>query len=407
MYLTISKRFEISSSARVFRAGWSDDRNLAVYGPACRGEFGHGYNYVARFVFHGPVDPATGMVMNVTIIKARIAGVLNARYDHKFLNRDTSPFADIVPTPENVAVHMLRDVTSLFDDQAAHPVACELHDAFGSGATAYADGRVERRHLLEFSAARRTCSPHLSDEENDRLFGIAARKSGHGHNYALWVTLAGDVDDTSGVIVPHHEVTGALQSLHHELDHRNLNTDCPGLTGLPITTESLTRYAVGRLRTSLPVKRVRLYEMRSLFAECDAENAVRLGTECLFHAAHRLHSPRLSAAQNIDIYDKCNNPAGHGHEYRVEPLIGGDYDDVSGTLYDFVEFRDAVARSIEPWTYRHLDMDTDDFKESPSTGENIVSVLWPRLDTLVAGRLVRLRLWETPNNRFTLARAAQ
>ena len=110
----------------------------------------------------------------------------------------------------------------------------------------------------------------------------------------------------------------------------------------------------------------------------------------------------LSEAENAKLYGKCNNPLGHGHGYLTETTIGGEYDERSGTLYDFVAFRKAIQESLEPWRDRHLDLETEDFHEAPSTGENIVRALWPKIDNRVNQQLVRLRLWETPNNRFAL-----
>ena len=80
------------------------------------------------------------------------------------------------------------------------------------------------------------------------------------------------------------------------------------------------------------------------------------------------------------------------------------YDERSGTLYDFLALRNAIKESLQPWQDRHLDLETDEFRESPSTGENIVRALWPKIDNRLNHQLVRLRLWETINNRFTLRR---
>jgi len=123
-----------------------------------------------------------------------------------------------------------------------------------------------------------------------------------------------------------------------------------------------------------------------------------------FHAAHRLHAATLSDAQNAKLYGKCNNRLGHGHRYLTESTIGAEYDARSGILYDFAAFRKAIEESLEPWRDRHLDLETEDFRAAPSTGENIVRALWPRIDNRLNQRLVRLRLWETANNRFTLRR---
>jgi 6-pyruvoyltetrahydropterin/6-carboxytetrahydropterin synthase len=104
------------------------------------------------------------------------------------------------------------------------------------------------------------------------------------------------------------------------------------------------------------------------------------------------------------LFGKCDNPSGHGHLYLVEATIGGIYDERSGTIYDFIAFQKALGESVSAWQDRHLDLETDDFRKISSTGENIVRVLWPKIDNRVDHQLVRLRLWETNNNRFTLRR---
>jgi len=129
-----------------------------------------------------------------------------------------------------------------------------------------------------------------------------------------------------------------------------------------------------------------------------------LGLQVPFYAAHRLHAATLSDAENMRLYGKCTNPTGHGHGYLTETTIGGQYDERSGTLYDFVALNDAIHESLKTWQDRHLDLETKDFRSAPSTGENIVRALWAKIDSRVNQQLVRLRLWETANNRFTLRR---
>jgi len=192
--------------------------------------------------------------------------------------------------------------------------------------------------------------------------------------------------------------------LRAELDHRYLNEEVIGLKDRPITTESLTRYIYERVKTMLPLHRVRLHERDDFFAEAWANNVVSLGLRMAFHAAHRLHAAALSDVENSKLYGKCNNPRGHGHGYLMEATVGGEYDVRSGTLYGFVALKNAMAESLKPWRDRHLDLETEDFRDTPSTGENIVRALWPKLDNRLGQRLVRLRLWETANNRFTLRR---
>jgi 6-pyruvoyltetrahydropterin/6-carboxytetrahydropterin synthase len=110
----------------------------------------------------------------------------------------------------------------------------------------------------------------------------------------------------------------------------------------------------------------------------------------------------LSAAENVSLYGKCNNPRGHGHLYLAEATIGGRYDERSGTLYRFASFQEAMEEGLRSWQNKHLDLETDEFREMPSTGENIVRALWPKLNNRLNDQLARLHLWETANNRFTL-----
>ncbi|MDQ6656472.1 MAG: 6-carboxytetrahydropterin synthase, partial [Verrucomicrobiota bacterium] len=237
-------------------------------------------------------------------------------------------------------------------------------------------------------------------EENDQLFGTAASPYGHGHDYRARLTIRA----AGGDLIEQAAVAECIDSLTRELDHRNLNAEVQGLRDLPITTEMLCAYIFGRANNSLPLHRVRLHERTDFFAEYTAAGQHLLALLMPFSASHRLQSYEYSDEQNTAMYGKCNNPRGHGHLYISEATIGGELDERSGTLCNFVEFQDAMRESIRGWDNRHLDLETEEFRRRPSTGENIVQVLWDKTDPLVWHRLERLRLWETANNRFTLRR---
>jgi 6-pyruvoyltetrahydropterin/6-carboxytetrahydropterin synthase len=402
--LTVSKRLEFSASRRLHVDHWSDIENLAAFGPETNAHYGSGRNYVAYFVFTGPVDPATGMLINISEIKERAGRIVRQRFDHKFLNADNSSFHGVPPTAENIARQLYVDVAPLFSDNVATLVACHLTESSERSATFYSNGACEANYWFEFSAARKTTSPRLSAEENARLFGSAS--SIHGHNYRVRLTYrspkAFSTQDLP--LVGQVAIHASLRALHEELDHRFLNKDVAGLANQPITTESLAHYIYQRANSMTPLDRVRLHERADFFAEVWKDRAVFLGMRMAFHAAHRLRAATLSDAENAKLYGKCNNPLGHGHGYLTETTIGGDYDQRSGRLYDFLEFRKAIQESLEPWRDRHLDLETEDFRNAPSTGENIVRALWPKIDNRLNQQLVRLRLWETANNRFTLRR---
>ena len=136
--------------------------------------------------------------------------------------------------------------------------------------------------------------------------------------------------------IPYAELGQCLESLRVELDHKNLNHEVPGLTNRPKTTESLAEYLYQRVAKMVPIHRVRLHERDDFFAEYWKGGDYFLGMQRAFHAAHRLHAPSLSEAENLALYGKCNNPRGHGHRYLTEATIGGPYDEKSGTLYNFI-----------------------------------------------------------------------
>lgn len=402
MLLTVSKRLEFSASRRLYVPEWSDTENLVAFGPESAAKYGSGRNYVAFFIFSGRVDPETGMLINISEIKERAGGIVDNEFDHKFLNADNALFKDLPPTPENIATVLLKQVSPLFADVDAQLVAVHLREAPGRSATAFQGGICDSHHWFEFSAARRTTSPHLSYKQNRRLFGEATAI--HGHNYRCRLSFRTDKLRPRTPLVRYDDLHTCIESLRTELDHRYLNKDVAALKDRPMTTESLAEYIYERVNARLRLHRVRLHEREDFFAEVFEDESMFLGMRVPFNAAHRLHVPAFSEEQNESLFGKCNNPAGHGHHYVAEATIAGDYDQKTGVIGDFVKFRDAMIGAVSEWNNRHLDLETNDFRVTPSTGENIVRVLFGKLDKPLDHHLVRLRLWETKNNRFTLRR---
>src|SRR5437588_4534041 len=187
MLLTVSKRLEFSASRRLHLKRWSDGENLAAFGPETEARHGSGRNCVAYFVFTGPVDSRTGMLINISEIKERAGKLLRARFDHKFLNQDNPTFSGVQVTVENIARRLHVDLAPLFSDFSAKLVASHVAESPERSATFYSDGACEANYWLEFSAARRTMSPQLSEAENACLFGDAT--SIHGHNYRARLTF--------------------------------------------------------------------------------------------------------------------------------------------------------------------------------------------------------------------------
>lgn len=115
-----------------------------------------------------------------------------------------------------------------------------------------------------FSASHRLFRPELSDEENLALFGKCATPGGHGHNYVIEVTVAGTPDPRTGMVVDLKRIKEVLEREVVDVwDHRDLNTDVPGLAGIIPTAENLALAAWKALDGRLfgaRLHRVRLWE---------------------------------------------------------------------------------------------------------------------------------------------------
>ena len=127
-----------------------------------------------------------------------------------------------------------------------------------------------------------------------------------------------------------------------------------------------------------------------------------------FCSAHRLHSPELSDLANLEIYEKCNNPEGHGHDYYAEVTITGEPDKDTGMILPLEDMDHKIRSVLDQLDYKHLDREVEFFKTHLSTGEIIIQYLWQELEKhFPDGMLHYLKLWETSNNYFELGRNLQ
>ena len=95
-----------------------------------------------------------------------------------------------------------------------------------------------------------------------------------------------------------------------------------------------------------------------------------------FSSAHRLNSDKLSSNENWDVYDKCNNLNGHGHDYYLEVGISGQIDPETGMIISLEEMNDKVNSLLQQLDYKHLNKEVPYFKSTISTGENIIKFIW-------------------------------
>jgi 6-pyruvoyltetrahydropterin/6-carboxytetrahydropterin synthase len=127
----------------------------------------------------------------------------------------------------------------------------------------------------------------------------------------------------------------------------------------------------------------------------------RFGRRYMLSASHRLHVDALSNEANRAAYGKCNNPHGHGHNYFVEILVGGEVSPATGMVVDMAALDRSVQRLVvERFDHRNLNLDPL-FVENVPTTENFCRALFRLLhDALPAGELEYVRVEETENNYF-------
>ena len=127
---------------------------------------------------------------------------------------------------------------------------------------------------------------------------------------------------------------------------------------------------------------------------------VTITRRLLFNAAHRVHNPALSEAENKALFGKCNNPNWHGHNYTLDVSVTGEVDERTGYVIDLGVLKRIVEREvIDKVDHKNFNLEVDFMRGVIPTTENIVVAIWRVLEpAITAARLTRLVLWETPNN---------
>jgi 6-pyruvoyltetrahydropterin/6-carboxytetrahydropterin synthase len=119
-----------------------------------------------------------------------------------------------------------------------------------------------------------------------------------------------------------------------------------------------------------------------------------------FSASHRLYNPTYSDAKNEEVYDKCNNFHGHGHNYVLEVTVKGVPDPDTGYVIDLKKLKKIISEVIiDKVDHKHLNYDVDFYKNVIPTVENMVVIIWRVLeDKLPSGKLHKIKIYETPNS---------
>lgn len=114
MKVTVHRKAHFNSAHRLYRKDWSFEKNDAVFG-LCNNPNFHGHNYELIASVTGEIDPETGYVIDVKVLKNIIKTEVEDAFDHKNLNIEVPEFKDLNPTAENIAVVIYNKIKAKLD----------------------------------------------------------------------------------------------------------------------------------------------------------------------------------------------------------------------------------------------------------------------------------------------------
>lgn len=264
-----------------------------------------------------------------------------------------------------------------------------------------------------FSAAHADWLESLSRAENEARFGPEASLEPYGHNYMLDVTVAGEIDPQTGIVVNIKEIDRIVRErVVQPLDKKFINKQVPAFRDRPVTAETLVAFIACELAPHLPpavtltalrLEQTPLHAVEWLAQEEPKEPGRMLATRVYeFAASHRLYSPHLTEAENEALFGKCAYIHGHGHNYVLEVTVAGPIDPCSGCVIadevlDGIVHREVVDR----YDHRHFNY-IPEFEGKIPSSEVITRTIWERLWNHIPApaRLYRVVLRETARNIF-------
>ena len=125
MKVTVSRSAHFNAAHRLYRKDWTEEQNNTVFGK-CNNPNYHGHNYELIVGVTGEIDPETGYVIDIKILKDIIADEVETPFDHKNLNLDVPEFADLNPTAENIVVVIWNRIRSRINP--AHDIEVTLYE---------------------------------------------------------------------------------------------------------------------------------------------------------------------------------------------------------------------------------------------------------------------------------------
>jgi 6-pyruvoyltetrahydropterin/6-carboxytetrahydropterin synthase len=265
----LSRRAFFSCGRRLKHPQWSEERNRETFG---RDVGPHGHEYALDVAYYGEISDSDGMIVNISDLKPVVKGVLE-QLDGLFLDEQVPFFAEHRPTAENIA----RFLWQVFPHSTGPGtlVRLRLQESRRTKVEMTSHGMKTSR-TYEFAAAHRLFAPQLSNEENFERYDKCSNLAGHGHNYNLEVTIAGEPDAQNGfIILPQVLDSIVNEEIYERFDHKHLNVDCPEFDNLIPTSENLAKVIFEILNRRLgqegfQLAKIGLHETQKNYFEVEA-----------------------------------------------------------------------------------------------------------------------------------------
>ncbi len=234
---------------------------------------------------------------------------------------------------------------------------------------------------IEFAAAHRYVRDEWSEEKNRAVFGACFNEPGHGHNYFLEVTVLGDVDHHTGMVVNLYDLKVVLKQVLEEFDHKHLNLDTPYFKDQVPTTENIARVLWGmleRYRNIGKLETLSLVEDEDLWATLQASRGLE------YASVTRRYSVLLAStglqSRDAGAYD-CD----------VLVTVGGPIDRTTGMAVDLKRMDRIVSEHVLPELPRACRASVGSARVL--TGEELAKTAWELMASHVPhGSLERVRL---------------
>ena len=240
---------------------------------------------------------------------------------------------------------------------------------------------------IEFAAAHRYIKTEWDEAKNRAVFGPCYNPPAHGHNYMVEVTVAGEVDPNTGMVVNLFDLKRILLHVLEEFDHKNLNLDMPYFKGLIPTSENIARVLWTKLDTQKSIgtlRAIRLYEDEDLYADVTSAAGLDLASVTRRYSFTAVQDGRA------------------GPEWDCFVTIHGAIDSVTGMVTDI----GALNRLVQEKVLQAFD--GHDLRQvlgtQMVTGEQMVAHIWAQLvSSLSSGRLSKVRLVQSRDLSFEYA----